>query len=100
MFGLLKSDIEYIINVAKKHDSIKSLGIYGSRSRGDFKATSDIDIVIYGKEIDFITINELVEELEENSPYPYFVDIKHYDKITDEVFKNEVDRDVKIIYVV
>lgn len=97
MFGLLNSDIEFIINTVNKFECIKKIGIYGSRARGDYLDTSDIDIVLYGS-IDLYTLSEVTDILENKSPYPYFVDVTSYDLIKDGLFKQEVDKDVRIIY--
>ncbi len=97
MFGLKNSDIEFIKNTARKFIDIDAIGIYGSRAREDFKQNSDIDIIVYG-DISLINLSELMDILEEQSPYPFFVDVKCYNKLEDSLFKDEVDRDVKIIY--
>lgn len=98
MFGLKNKDIEFIINVVQKYPEIKAVGIFGSRAMECYRGTSDIDIVLYGETIDFDIINEVEEVLENQSPYPFYVDVKHYESIRDNVFINEVNKSVKIIY--
>ncbi len=98
MFGLENSDIDFIVKTCKNFDTIQAVGIYGSRARGDYKHNSDIDIVLYGEKIDLYALSELTYVLEEQSPYPYFVDIKMYKDLSDGIFKEEIDKDVIIIY--
>lgn len=98
MFGLQDNDIEFIINFAKKHSAIEQIGIFGSRSNGKYNNTSDIDIVLYGEKINYSILIDAQEVLEKHSPYPFYVDIKHYESIVNDVFKNEVDNNVTIIY--
>lgn len=48
MYGLSESIIKEIKNITNKHKNISFL-IFGSRTRGDYKSTSDIDIAILDK---------------------------------------------------
>lgn len=98
MFGLQDSDILFMINFAIKHPEIEALGVFGSRSVGTHKKTSDIDIIFYGKNINEDILQKAYEVLDENSPYPFFVDIAHYESIHDLVFKQEVEKNVRMIY--
>ncbi len=45
-YGLESEVIEQILNIIKKYDEY-SFKIFGSRARGDYKKTSDIDIAIF-----------------------------------------------------
>ncbi len=99
MFGLKEEDIKFIINTVNKFNCIDAVGIYGSRSKGNYKKTSDIDIMIYGNDVEPGVIEELYEILEENSPYPYYVDIKCFKDLDEGLFKEEVENNIKIIYV-
>lgn len=98
MCGLKESDVVYIINQVKNIDKIERLAIFGSRARGNHRQNSDIDIVVYGGGIDKALIYRLYEVLEENAPYPYFVDIVSYD-MADDVLKKEIDLNSVILYV-
>ncbi len=98
MFGLNKTDIDFIINNVKKYECIQAVGIYGSRSKGTYTKTSDIDIMLYGDNIDLFIVEELYQILEEQSPYPYYVDIKCFKDLKDGLFKAEVENNIKIIY--
>ncbi len=73
MFGLRKVDIDFIIKEVKKVNKIDRVAIFGSRAREEYKDNSDIDIVLFGKNIDKRDILKLYELLEENAPYPFFV---------------------------
>ena len=56
MFGLDEKLIESIRNISKKYPKNKFV-VFGSRARGDYKTTSDIDIAILGKCDDNIEFN-------------------------------------------
>ena len=49
--GIREQVIKEIIDFAKKYDVEKVL-LFGSRARGDFKRTSDIDLAVSGGDFD------------------------------------------------
>ena len=64
--GLDRRLIDQILDVILKYTTPKKVIIFGSRARGDFKKTSDIDIAIDSEEdIDFVReiLDEEVETL-------------------------------------
>ena len=61
-FGLKESILENISNILKKYKEVESAKIFGSRARGDYKNTSDIDIALFGN--DKIKENILKEGVE------------------------------------
>ncbi|MFV0341465.1 MAG: nucleotidyltransferase domain-containing protein [Anaerocolumna sp.] len=97
MYGLKESDVNYIINQVQKIDEIEKVSIFGSRAKGTYRENSDIDIVVYGTNIDKLLLYKLYELLEENAPYPFFVDIVHYE-VSDEILRKEVDINSIVIY--
>ncbi|MDI6603821.1 MAG: nucleotidyltransferase domain-containing protein [Thermoanaerobacteraceae bacterium] len=48
-FGFSDKLIDSLKNIFEKYPEIKKAVIYGSRARGDFKSTSDIDIAIFNE---------------------------------------------------
>ncbi len=89
--------MNYIIKQVKGVDEIEKVSIFGSRAKGSYRENSDIDIVFYGNGINKSLIYKLYELLEENAPYPFFVDILSYE-LADEVLKEEIDLNNITIY--
>lgn len=98
MCGLKESDINYIIKQIQRNDEIEKASIFGSRAKGTFRENSDIDIVVYGSQISKSLLYKLYELLEENAPYPFFVDIVNYES-ADEILKEEIDLNSIVFYV-
>lgn len=98
MYGLQSTDIDYILRQVKQFPEIEAIGIFGSRANGSYTSTSDIDLVLYGKKIDYAILQEVTELLEEHSPFPFFVDVVHYESIKDPVFKKQIDLTVRSLY--
>lgn len=97
-FGLSEADIEYIVGVIAKYKEIKKAVIFGSRAKGNYKAGSDIDIAIYGKDITIDTISSLHSLLEDESPLPYLFDIVDYTHLVHKELKEHIDRVGIVIY--
>ena len=52
MFGLSEETITVVQKVLSKFPKIEKAVIYGSRAEGTYKDGSDIDITLFGKELD------------------------------------------------
>ncbi|MBD8069882.1 nucleotidyltransferase domain-containing protein [Bacillus sp. PS06] len=98
MFGLIRSDLQYINMALQKFDEIECGIIFGSRAMGNYKIGSDIDLAIKGKSVTSETIYRLSDLLNEEYPLPYFFDFIHYEAITNENLKAHIDKEGKIIY--
>ncbi|MCT4606624.1 MAG: nucleotidyltransferase domain-containing protein [Marinisporobacter sp.] len=97
-FGLKNFELNYIIDALKKFDVIEKAVIFGSRAKGNYKPGSDVDIGIYGENINFDIISALHAMLEEKSPLPYFFDIVDYTHLKHIKLKEHIDRVGKVIY--
>lgn len=97
-FGLEERHINFILEVLNKNIAWNgaSFYIFGSRTRGDFKEYSDIDIAIdfAGKKAENSIIFKIKSDFE-NSTFPYEVDVvdlnsldeKFYSVIKDDLYK-------------
>jgi len=97
-FGLTDSDLKYISDAISEFPEIEKAAIFGSRAKGNFKPGSDIDIAIYGENVNFDTVSKLHSMLEEESPMPYFFDIVDYTHSENEDIKNHIEIVGKTIY--
>lgn len=91
-FGLKEEDLNYIVTEISKFSEIKKAVIFGSRAKGNYKPGSDIDIAIFGDEVNFYVLSKLHSLLEDESPMPYFFDILDYTHTINEEIKNHIDR--------
>ena len=92
-YGISLDIYNEIIKVFKKYDSIKEVYLFGSRARGDYKKTSDIDIAIKTNEdIKLKVLRDL-----ENLRCIYTFDVVDIDNISGEL-KNNIMNDGKCIY--
>lgn len=95
-FGLDNNVIEKLKEIFKKYNEIERACIFGSRAKGTYKNTSDIDIVLYGKELTH-TINTKVYYDIENLYLIYKIDLinfntlKENDKLRENIIKEGVE---------
>lgn len=98
MYGLLDSDIEYILKAATKFKEIECVVLFGSRAIGNYKKGSDVDLAIIGKEVSSKVIYELEDLLDEVYPLPYFFDIIRYEEITNHQLIEHINSVGKVLY--
>jgi predicted nucleotidyltransferase len=89
-FGLPQSTIELIKKVLVQYVNVEEVLIFGSRVKGDFKSSSDIDLTIKGN-IDHPTLLRLENELDDLL-LPYTIDLLLYHKITNRDLIAHIDR--------
>ncbi|MBP3820829.1 nucleotidyltransferase domain-containing protein [bacterium] len=90
-FGLPQNTYELIKNFLKSFNEVEDVKIFGSRAKGNYKPQSDIDLVLYGEKITEKLMLHIATELDE-LPTPYKFDIVDYKTISNENFKNSIDK--------
>lgn len=97
MFGLKDSIIIKIKDVLSKYDEIEKAFIFGSRARGDYKKTSDIDIAIFSHNMTSSKLNLLRNDFDDLDII-YTVDVVDFNKLSKEELKNNIINDGIVIY--
>jgi predicted nucleotidyltransferase len=95
--GLNKEEIEAINGIFEQYASIEKVLLYGSRAKGNFKQSSDIDLSIIGDNLDLELLQSIEFELDDLL-LPYKFDISIYEKISDQEFLNHINRSGIIFY--
>jgi len=91
--GLTSSEITMIINVITQSGVTKAV-VFGSRAKGTWANNSDIDIAIFGSNINIGHLRLSLDEL----PIPYKFDIVDYEKTTHIPLREHIDRLGVVIY--
>ncbi len=81
-FGLRNDIIDNIKKVFSKYPEIDKACIFGSRARGDYKETSDIDIVLYGNDLTH-TLNTKIFYDIEDLYIVYKIDLINFNSLKD-----------------
>lgn len=97
-FGISQKSMEMILSALAQREEIEKASIFGSRSMGNYKNGSDIDIAIYGINITAEILNKISIELNEKLPLPYYFDVVHYESLKHEGLKEHIDKFGKSFY--
>jgi len=89
-FGLKKEFVDQIIQILREVKGLEKAVIFGSRANNSYKVGSDIDICVFGKQIDESEFNTLKFKLNEENVMPYFFDVIRFDDITTQHLKDEI----------
>ena len=94
MHGLSQQLIGQMVDIAKRF-SVQKLILFGSRARGNFRKTSDIDLAIYGLD----RAREMAFRAEiDDLPTLLKVDIVPICEDTDTVLLGEIERDGVVLW--
>lgn len=89
--GLSQKDIENIKAVFAAHPEIEKAVLYGSRAKGSYKSSSDIDLTFFGKDLDLNIVQEIENELDDLL-LPYRFDISIFHQIDNSALIDHIER--------
>jgi predicted nucleotidyltransferase len=96
-FGLPQENVDAINDIFAQYASINRVIIYGSRAKGNYKPSSDIDLTI---EEDKLPISEFleIENKLDDLLLPYKIDLSQKRKIANVDLVDHIDRVGKPFY--
>ena len=74
MYGLTSEDIHAIKEVFSRNAEIEKAILFGSRAKGNYKPSSDIDISLVGASITLTKLSDIEAELDDLL-LPYKIDL-------------------------
>ncbi len=89
--GLSPRDINTIHSILSKYSLIKTVLLFGSRAKGNYKQGSDIDLAIMNEGLEVTTIQKIIADFED-STLPYFTDIVNYNQVREPSLREHIDR--------
>lgn len=89
-FGLPARTVDDIRRFLLGWPEIKKVQVFGSRAMGNFQHNSDIDLCLWGDDIDFELLKRIKDGFN-NLPTPYKFDVVFYDHIDHKPFKVHID---------
>jgi predicted nucleotidyltransferase len=96
-FGLDADTIQKVDAVFKKFSAIKTVIIYGSRAKGNYRNGSDIDITLKGENLDLNLLHEVSLQID-NLLLPYSFDISLFHQIDNPELKDHINRVGGVLY--
>ena len=89
-FGLSDTVIKELQDVFRRHANIKKVLIFGSRSKGNYRAGSDIDLAVIGSNIEYSQLLNILCEID--------VDLLDYQKKKGTPIGDHIDRVGQVFY--
>jgi predicted nucleotidyltransferase len=90
-YGLSNNIITNITTVFKQFPTIEAVYLYGSRAKGSFKKSSDIDLILKGNQLDLSELTNIMTKLDDLL-LPYQFDVAIYHQINNEELLDHIDR--------
>ena len=97
-FGLKEEVIERIRGVFKNHPEVDIAILYGSRAKGEFRASSDIDLTLKGDQLSVTILTRVSLELDDLL-LPYLIDLSIYSHIKNGELIEHIERVGKEFYI-
>ena len=96
-FGLKKHTIEKMNSVFAQFPAVEQVVLYGSRAKGTYQPSSDIDLTVLGPALDLRTLFRIETELDDLL-LPYMIDLSIFDHIDNPDLIAHIKRVGKIFY--
>lgn len=90
--GIRQDVLKEICDLAEKHQ-IQRVILFGSRARGDFKRTSDIDLAVEGGEVESFAL-----DIDEETTTLLQYDIVDLSRRIQPELRESIEREGKILY--
>jgi len=91
MYGLTSEEVNKINEVFSRHMEIEKAILYGSRAKGNYQNSSDIDLSLFCDKITLTQLFEIENQLDDLL-LPYKIDLSIYHKIENTDLIEHIDR--------
>ena len=96
-YGLSDTVIQELQDVFRRYANIEKVLIFGSRSKGNYRAGSDIDLAVIGKDIDYSLLLDIQCDIEDLGIL-YSIDLLDYQKKKGTPIGEHIDRVGQVFY--
>jgi predicted nucleotidyltransferase len=96
-FGLSDTVVEELQDVFRRHANIEKVLIFGSRSKGNYRVGSDIDLALIGKNIDYRQLLDISMEIDDLELL-YSIDLLDYQTKVGTPIGDHIDRVGQVFY--
>lgn len=96
-FGLSDTVIQELHDVFRRYANIEKVLIFGSRSKGTYRAGSDIDLAVVGKDIDYNMLLDIQCDMDDLGLL-YSIDLLNYQQKKGTPIGDHIDRVGQIFY--
>ena len=97
LFGLPLAAVEKIRAVFASHPEVELVVLYGSRAKGNYKTGSDIDLTMYGNELNHNILLKILDELDELL-LPWMFDLSIFEQLDHAKLREHIERIGVVFY--
>jgi len=96
-FGLKPHTISAIQRVFAKHPQLERAVLYGSRAKGNYRRSSDIDLTLFGDSLTYADLCRIETEIDDLL-LPYTLDLSLYAQIDNADLREHIRRVGVVFY--
>ena len=96
-FGLPLTAVEKIRDVFALHPEVQKVVLYGSRAKGNYKTGSDIDLTMYGDDLNHGILLKILDELDDLL-LPWMIDLSIFGQIDNVSLREHIERVGVVFY--
>jgi predicted nucleotidyltransferase len=97
-YGLTEKQITEITDFIARYPQVEKAALFGSRAIGSYKPASDVDIALFGSQVNAALGAVIKYDIEEDTYLPFFFDIVAYPKITNAALREHIDSKGIVLY--
>jgi predicted nucleotidyltransferase len=90
-YGLSNNSLDRINTIFKQFPAIETVYLYGSRAKGNYKPSSDIDIALKGNKLNLHQLSSVMAQLDDLL-LPYKFDVSIYHQIDNKELLDHINR--------
>jgi predicted nucleotidyltransferase len=90
-YGLSSNNLNRILKIFKQFPAVETVYLYGSRAKGNYKPSSDIDIVLKGNKLDLSQLSSIMTQLDDLL-LPNQFDVSLYHQIDNKELLEHINR--------
>jgi predicted nucleotidyltransferase len=91
-FGLSEQDMDTLKSILSSYPEVDEAIIFGSRSKGNYRNGSDVDIALKGLALNLDIVSQISYILNEETTMPYKFDILNYHTINNKELIDHINR--------
>lgn len=95
--GVRRDEQEALKSIFDEVGSVKSVVLYGSRAKGKYRDSSDIDLTLMGSQLTTQQLLDICSKVDDLL-LPYEVDLSIFDHIDNKALVDHIDRVGKVIF--
>jgi len=97
LFGLPSVAVGKIRGVFASHPEVEKALLYGSRAKGNYKTGSDIDLTMYGVDLNQSILLKILDELDDLL-LPWMIDLSIFRQIDNVSLREHIERVGVVFY--